>query len=183
VRDGKVRHIGCSNFTGAQLAAAVQTLGDHQLCGLASHQGRFSILDRGAEIDVMRVANDLGVGNLVYSPLAEGLLTGKYRPEDAFPAGSRFAVASPANNYRARLTPRVMLAISSLNRIGLEHSVPPWKLALSWVLASPVVSSALVGPSTSAQVRQWEEAAGFAPSADVMRSVERINRAGGRIVD
>jgi aryl-alcohol dehydrogenase-like predicted oxidoreductase len=103
VREGKVRHIGCSNFDGAQLLAVIECANRRQLCEIASHQSRFNLLDRRAETDVIPIAYEHGVANLTYSPLAEGLLTGKYRAGEAFPTDSRFAVASPANNYQARL--------------------------------------------------------------------------------
>ncbi len=183
VRDGKVRYIGCCNFTGRQLTAAIQALNNHHWCGIASHQAGFNILDRRAETDVMSVAQHLGVGNLVYSPLAEGLLTGKYRIDEEFPANSRFAVASPANNYRARLTPRVSETLTLLSHAAAEHSLSLWKLALAWVLACPAVSCALVGPSTSTQVRQLNEVADLVLDSGLLGLVESINPAGASIVE
>ena len=168
---------------GPQLAAAIQAVNDHNLCGIASHQARFNILNRRAETDVMSVAQHLGVGNLTYSPLAEGLLTGKYRVEEAFPANSRFAVASPVNNYRARLTPRVSETLTLLNRAAAEHSLSLWELASAWVLASPAVSCALVGPSTSTQVRQLNEVADLILGSGLMGLVEKINPVGASVVD
>lgn len=182
VRDGKVRYVGCSNFTGPQLAAAIQTVNNDNLCGIASHQARFNILNRRAETDVMSVAQHLGIANLVYSPLAEGLLTGKYRIEEAFPADSRFAAASPVNNYRARLTPPVSQILTLLSQAAAEHSLSLWQVALAWVLACPAVSCALVGPSTSIQVRQLNEIADLVLDSSLLRLVERLNPAGASLV-
>ena len=183
VRDGKVRYIGCSNFTGPQLLVAIQAVNDRNLCRIASHQARFNILNRSAETGVIRVAQHYGLGNLAYSPLAEGLLTGKYRIGEAFPTDSRFAAASPANNYRARLTPSISEALTLLSEVSSKHALSLWKLALAWVLACPAVSSTLVGPSTSMQVRQLIEVADLILGSDLMDLVEKINPAGASIVD
>jgi aryl-alcohol dehydrogenase-like predicted oxidoreductase len=153
VREGKVRHIGCSNFAGSQLLAAIECADRHQLGSIASHQGRFNLLDRRAETDVMPIALDHGVANLTYSPLAEGLLTGKYRTGEAFPAYSRFAVASTVNNYEARLTAAVDQAIQSLHAAALSYSMPLWRFALTWVLSNPAICCALLGPSNRDQIK------------------------------
>jgi 1-deoxyxylulose-5-phosphate synthase len=152
VREGKVRHIGCSNFAGSQLLAAIECADRHQLGSIASHQGRFNLLDRRAENDFMPMALEHGVANLTYSPLAEGLLTGKYRAGEAFPADSRFAVASPANNYHARLTFAADQAIESLRAVALYCSMPLWRFALTWVLSNPAICCTLLGPSNRAQI-------------------------------
>ena len=152
VREGKVRHIGCSNFAGAQLLAAIECANRHQLCPIASHQTRFNLLDRRAETDVIPIAYEHGIANFTYSPLAEGLLTGKYRAGEAFPADSRFARASPANNYEARLTAAVDRAIESLHAAAVACSMPLWRFALTWVLSNPAISCALLGPSNRAQI-------------------------------
>ncbi len=152
VREGKVRHIGCGNFDGAQLLAAIECANRRQLCTIASHQSRFNLLDRRAETDVIPIACEHGVANLTYSPLAEGLLTGKYRTGEPFPDGSRFAVASPANNYQARLTAAVDQAIQALYAAAASCSMPLWRFALTWVLSNPAVSCVLLGPSNRAQI-------------------------------
>ena len=152
VREGKVRHIGCSNFDGAQLLAAIECANRRQVCAIASHQGRFNLLDRRAETDVIPIAYEHGVANLTYSPLAEGLLTGKYRVGEGFPANSRFAAASPANNYEARLTAAVDQVIKSLYSAALACSMPLWQFALTWILSNPAICCVLLGPSSRDQI-------------------------------
>ena len=153
VREGKVRHIGCSNFNGSQLLEALSTGDRRGLCTIASHQSRFNLLDRRAEAGVMHVARRHGVANLCYGPLCEGLLTGKYDVQKPFPADSRFAVAASANRYAARLTTPVNQAIQALRAAADRGGLPLWQLALAWVVQHPLVSCALVGPSTHGQVR------------------------------
>lgn len=152
VREGKVRHIGCSNFAGVQLLAAIDCANRRRLCAISSHQSRFNLLDRRAETDVIPIAYEHGVANLAYSPLAEGLLTGKYRAGEAFPTNSRFAVAAPANNYQARLTAAADQVIKSLHAQAVACSMPLWRFALSWVLSNPAISCVLLGPSNRAQI-------------------------------
>jgi aryl-alcohol dehydrogenase-like predicted oxidoreductase len=182
VRDGKVRYIGCSNFTGWQLLEALWCVDRRNFCSIASHQARFNLLDRRAEADVLNVAHRHGVGNLTYSPLSEGLLTGKYRMGEAFPAGSRFAAASPANNYGARLTAEVAQAIASLNEAAISHSMCLWQLALAWVLANPMVSCALVGPSSQTQVRVLQDIVDIRLSSKLAEIANKINPPGACVL-
>jgi len=178
VKDGKVRQIGCSNFTGAQLAEAVGVTEVLNLCPLASVQSRFNLLDRRAEIDVMNIAVHHGIGNVAYSPLSEGFLTGKYQAGQSFPVGSRFAAASPANNYDSRLTSRVVQTIKRLEEAGAAHSLSLWQLALAWLLNVDAVSCVLVGASTSRQVADLRSVLGVHLGNEVMDLLNRISPAG-----
>jgi aryl-alcohol dehydrogenase-like predicted oxidoreductase len=181
VRDGRVRYIGCTNFTGWQLLEALWSVDRRNFCSIASHQARFNLLDRRAEADVMHVAHRHGVGNLTYSPLSEGLLTGKYHVGEAFPAGSRFADASPANNYGALLTAEIGQAIKSLNEAATSNSMSLWQLALAWVIANPMVSCALVGPSTHGQVRVLRDILDVGLSSELAELANAINPPGACI--
>jgi len=178
VKDGKVRQIGCSNFTGAQLAEAVGVTEVLNLCPLASVQSRFNLLDRRAEVDVMNIAVHHGIGNVAYSPLSEGFLTGKYQAGQSFPVGSRFAAASPANNYDSRLTSRVVHTIERLEEAGAAHSLSLWQLALAWLLNVDAVSCVLVGASTSRQVADLRSVLGVHLGNEVMDLLNRISPAG-----
>jgi aryl-alcohol dehydrogenase-like predicted oxidoreductase len=178
VRDGKVRQVGCSNFDGAQLAQAVSVTDRLRLHALASVQSRFNLLDRRAEADVMERARRYGMANLVYGPLSEGLLTGKYQSGQSFPVGSRFAAASPTNNYESRLTHGVMQTLKRLEEVAVAHSLSLWQLALAWVLNVGAVSCVLVGPSTSRQVADLESVVDVALSDETMALLGRISPAG-----
>jgi aryl-alcohol dehydrogenase-like predicted oxidoreductase len=182
VREGKVRYVGCSNFIGSQLAEAVQIADVRQFSPVASHQARFNLLDRRAETDVMNVAYRYGVGNLTCSPLGEGLLTGKYHVGQEFPADSRFAAAAPTNNYGARLTAAVTRAITLFEEAAAARSLPLWQLALAWVLSSPAVGCALVGPSTSAQVQKLRAVAELQLDRDLIELANEINPAGASLL-
>lgn len=178
VREGKVRYIGCSNFTGGQLIEALGCADRLKFCSITSHQARFNLLDRRAETDVMPIACGHGVANLIYSPLAEGLLTGKYCAAEAFPAGSRFAVASPSNNYGARLTTEVDGAIKSLNAAAVSRSMPLWQLALSWILSNSAVCCVLLGPSNRDQVKTLPDIADIQIDSELAALVNSLNPPG-----
>jgi aryl-alcohol dehydrogenase-like predicted oxidoreductase len=178
VREGKVRHIGCSNFAGVQLLAAIECADRHQLRSITSHQTPFNLLDRRAEADVMPIAFENGVANLTYSPLAEGLLTGKYRAGEAFPADSRFAMASPANNYEVRLTAEVNQAIQSLQAAAVSCSMPLWRFALTWVLSNPAICCALLGPSNRAQIQALTDVTDCRFDRELGELVDSVNPPG-----
>ncbi|MGO9801608.1 MAG: aldo/keto reductase [Candidatus Binatus sp.] len=182
IREGKVRYVGCSNFAGSQLLAAIECADHHQFCSIASHQARFNLLDRRAETDVMPIACGQGVANLAYSPLAEGLLTAKYRAGEAFPADSRFAVASPANNYEARLTAAVDQVIQSLHAAAVSRSMSLWQFALAWVLSNPTICCALLGPSNRDQVRALADMTAFQVNNELAELVNSINPPGGCVL-
>ena len=178
VREGKVRYIGCSNFTGGQLVEALGCAERRNFCSISSHQARFNLLDRRAETDVLPIAYRHGVANLIYSPLAEGLLTGKYRAAEVFPVGSRFAVASPSNNYGARLTTEVDGAIKSLNAAAVSRSMSLWQLALSWILSNPAVCCVLLGPSNRDQVKTLPDIADIQIGSELAALVNSLNPPG-----
>ncbi len=181
VRAGKVRHIGCSNFTGDQLLEALKCTDRQSFCSIASHQARLNLLDRRAETDVMSTAYRHGVANLTYSPLAEGLLTGKYGVGGAFPADSRFAAASPVNKYGAKLTAEVTRAIKSFTAAAASCSMSLWQFALSWVLSNPTVCCALLGPSNREQVNALAHMQALPVSSEIERLINSINPPGSAL--
>jgi aryl-alcohol dehydrogenase-like predicted oxidoreductase len=182
VRDGKVKHIGCSNFAGAQLLEAIECVDRHKFCLIASHQTRFNLLDRRAETDVMPIACGRGIANLTYSPLAEGLLTGKYQAGQAFPAASRFAAASVANKYGAKLTAEVDRTIKSLNALAVSRSLSLWQFALMWVLSNPTVCCALLGPSDRDQVKVLSAMSDSPIGSELLELVNSINPPGSCVL-
>lgn len=151
VRQGKIRYIGCSNFAAWQLCKALWVSDARYLRRFDSVQPRYNLVYRDAEHELFPLCLSEQVGVLAYSPLAGGILTGKYL--DSVPEGSRAWQNEPWQQQR--LTPgaqgsaaRVLEAVQRLSR-------PAGQVAIRWCLAHPAVSSALVGPRTEAQ---WAEA-------------------------
>lgn len=149
VRQGKVRYIGCSNWAAWQLTRALWVADRHRLARLDCVQPRYNIIVRDAERELLPACRDLGVGVIVYSPLAGGVLTGKYTG-GAAPPGSR-GFNNPAWQQR-RLTPSALAVGEAVVRYAQVVGRPAEQVALNWVLAQPGVSSAILGVSTPAQL-------------------------------
>jgi aryl-alcohol dehydrogenase-like predicted oxidoreductase len=147
---GKVREIGCSNLTVAQLREAKEAAGAGP--AFVSIQNQYSLLAREPEHDgVLETCNELGLGFLPYYPLANGLLTGKVRPGEAIPAGTRLAkMASDRSAHwlSGRLRSQVDLLVNYADKI----EIPLLSLAFSWLLSHPQVSSVIAGASSAEQV-------------------------------
>ena len=174
VRSGKVRYIGCSNFAGWQLAKA---LGISDRLGLeryASQQIYYSLQARDAEYELMPAGLDQGVGILVWSPLAGGLLSGKYRRDQQGPEGARHLtdwgvppVRDPDQTYDV---------IDALVEIGETRGVSAAQVALAWSLGRPGISSLVVGARTDEQLADNLAAADLELTADEVARLEEVSR-------
>jgi aryl-alcohol dehydrogenase-like predicted oxidoreductase len=150
VTAGKVREIGCSNLNVAQLREAQAAAGD----GLkfVSVQNQYSLLARDPERDgVLDACEELGLGFLPFYPLANGLLTGKVRPGQPIPEGSRLA-KMPADRSAHWLGDRLQAQVGALINYAQEIEIPLLTLAFSWLLSHPEVSSVIAGASNPDQV-------------------------------
>jgi aryl-alcohol dehydrogenase-like predicted oxidoreductase len=150
VRAGKVREIGCSNVTAAQLEEAARAAAAIGGPGFASVQNEYSVVAREAEADVLPACEGLGLSLMPSWPLASGLLTGKYRRGRPAPAGARLA-APDAEEDDLRDAP--FDAIERLEVFAADRGHTLLELALSWLAARPAVSSVIAGATTPEQVR------------------------------
>ncbi len=151
VAEGKVREIGCSNFSAAQLREARAAAGDGPT--FVSVQNQYSLLARDPERDgVLAVCEEMGVAFLPFYPLANGLLTGKVRPGQPVPAGTRLATMAPERSAHW-LSEDLQRRVGSLLAFAEEVNVPLLTLAFSWLLSHPAVASVIAGASTPDQVR------------------------------
>jgi aryl-alcohol dehydrogenase-like predicted oxidoreductase len=150
VAAGKVREIGCSNLSADQLREAREAAGDGPR--FASVQNQYSLLWRHPEDDgVLAACDELGLGFLPYYPLANGLLTGKVRPGEPLPEGTRLAMMPPERSAHW-LSDEFSSRVSSLLAYGEESRQPMLGLAFSWLLSHGQVSSVIAGASTPEQV-------------------------------
>jgi aryl-alcohol dehydrogenase-like predicted oxidoreductase len=151
VAAGKVREIGCSNLTVAQLKEAKAAAGDGP--SFVSIQNQFSLLYREPEDDgVLDACEEFGLGFLPFYPLANGLLTGKVRPGAALPEGSRLARMAPERSAHW-LSPELQGRVGALLNYADEIEIPLLTMAFSWLLSHPAVSSVIAGASNADQVR------------------------------
>jgi aryl-alcohol dehydrogenase-like predicted oxidoreductase len=172
VTEGKIREIGCSNFTAALLdeAAAVTPAG---ASGFASVQNHYNLLDREPESDgVMEVCDRTGLGFLPFYPLAKGLLSGKYRPGEPPPEGTR--LAAMGDRAAADLAVSRVEQAVTLERLAGDHGHTLLELAFGWLLSRPAVSSVIAGATTPDQVRSNVAAGVWMPDKDVLAAVDEI---------
>jgi aryl-alcohol dehydrogenase-like predicted oxidoreductase len=150
VAAGKVREIGCSNFTVAQLREARDAAGEGP--AFVSVQNQYSMLAREPERDgVLDVCDELGLGFLPFYPLANGLLTGKVRPGEPIPEGTRLAMM-PADRSAHWLGDELQRRVGALITYAGELEVPLLNLAFSWLLSHHQVSSVIAGATSAEQV-------------------------------
>ncbi len=151
VAEGKVREIGCSNFTADQLRAAKGAAGDGP--AFVSVQNQFSLLDRSPERDgVFDACSELGIGFLPFYPLANGLLTGKVRPGEPIPEGTRLSKMPPERSAHW-LSDEFQVRVRVLLEYAAAIDVPILSIAFSWLLSHPAVSSVIAGASSAEQIR------------------------------
>ena len=170
VRAGKARYIGFSEWTAPQIGAALALPGER----FVSSQPQYSLLYRAYEREVFPLCAREGIGQIVWSPLAQGILSGKYLPGEPAPAGSRAASGSMGTFIRRRLLPRTLEAVQALRPVAAELGLTLPQLALAWVLRRPEVSSAIVGATSPEQVRENAAASGVSLDPEVVARIERI---------
>jgi len=183
VRASKARAIGFSEWTAEQIDAAAAITGANGLTAFSSSQPQYSMLWRKPEGKVFPACARHGIGNLAFSPLAHGVLTGKYAPGEPPPPGSRAAsdemnvfMESAGRHYRSDY---LLEAVAQLKPIAADLRLSMAQMALAWVLRRPEVASAIIGASRPEQIADNVKAVGVKLSADVM---ERIDRAVGGVV-
>ena len=150
VRSGKVRYVGCSNYSGWHLMKTLAAADSHNWTRYVSQQINYSLQARESEYELVPIAVDQGVGILVWSPLAGGLLSGKYRRGQPHPAGSRRLTEwqEPPVRDEAQLYDIVEVLVE----IGQAHGVSAAQVALAWLLGRPGVVSAIVGARRDEQL-------------------------------
>ena len=156
VRAGKVGAVGASNFTGDQLAEALEVSALEGLTRYEWVQNGFSLLEQGDRETVFPLLHEHGLGYTPFSPLAGGWLTGKYRRGEDLPAGSRMTLRpEPYEGYRSD---RVLDALEALEREAAERGVSMATLALAWALSLPELTSVIVGPGRAEHLAPATEA-------------------------
>ncbi len=172
VQQGKVRYIGCSNFSGKQLDEAHQVAADHNLHGFVSAQNRYSLLFRGIEQELVPVAEQHDISILPFFPLESGLLTGKYRRDDKPAEGTRFAKWGGGGGF---VSDERYSIVESLEAYGQEIGRSVLDLAIGWLAAQPFVASVIAGVTSPEQIRQNVAAASWNPSPEQLNQISAIS--------
>ena len=180
VRAGKVRYIGCSNYTGSQIVEAQWAAARQNGTPFISLQPRYSLLARDIEADILPACQRHGLGTLVYSPLGGGMLSGKY-VQGAPPASdSRYGRGGRAQMAGLILTNRNFAIVDEVRAVAGELGATPSAVSLAWVLTRRGVTSAIIGPRTYEQ--QEECLAGFdlALPEEQLKRLSDASRPAGR---
>lgn len=174
VRQGKVLYIGVSEWTAGQIRtghALVRDLGVQ----LVSNQPQYNMLWRVVEPEVMPACEELGLSQIVWSPVAQGVLSGKYRPGEPLPAGSRATdEQGGADKVRRYLSPEVLEAVQGLRPIADELGLTMAQLAIAWVLQHDNVAAALIGASRPEQVAENVKASGVRLPGELMARIDEV---------
>jgi aryl-alcohol dehydrogenase-like predicted oxidoreductase len=169
VEAGKARHIGFSEWTADQIQAALDLPG---MAKFVSSQPQYHMLWRAPEADVFPLCARHGISQIVFSPLAQGVLTGKYRPGEAPPADSRAASEDMGGFIGRLMTDETLEAVQRLRPIAEDAGLTLPQLALAWVLRRDEVASAIVGASRPEQVHANAAASGVTLTPDVIEAAD-----------
>jgi aryl-alcohol dehydrogenase-like predicted oxidoreductase len=169
VRAGKARHIGFSEWPAEKIAESLALPGVERW---VSSQPQYSMLWRQPEAEVIPLCEREGISQIVWSPLAQGVLTGKYRPGEPPPPDSRAASDSMSAFIGGLVEPRVLEAVQRLPAVADAAGLSMVQMALAWVLRQPNVASAIVGASRPEQVHANASAAGVTLSADTLAAID-----------
>jgi aryl-alcohol dehydrogenase-like predicted oxidoreductase len=169
VQSGKARYLGFSEWTPEQIQAAIDIGGPDFF---VSSQPQYSILWQAPETEVFPLCQANGISQIVWSPLAQGLLTGKYRPGEDYPADSRFAKDSMNGAMGIVASDEAISAVQDLLPVAEDAGLTLVELALAWVLRRGELASAIIGASRPAQVHQDAKASGIKLSDDVLAAID-----------
>ncbi|MEU8758975.1 aldo/keto reductase family protein [Streptomyces sp. NPDC048659] len=170
VEQGKARYLGFSEWTNEQVRTAIELAGPELF---VSSQPQYSMLWQAPEAELFGLTEAHGIGNIVWSPLAQGVLTGKYLPGRPVPEGSRFASDTMAGARDLVYNEANLEAVQRLVPIAEEAGLTLPALALAWVLRRPEVSSAITGASRPEQVHANAAASGIDLTPDLLAAVDR----------
>lgn len=174
VRAGKVHYIGFSEWDAKQITDALRIQDARGYTRFVSSQPQYSALWRVIESEVVPLSKREGIGQIVWSPMAQGVLTGKYLPGKKPPVGSRATdKKSGADNISRWMRDDVLTAVQNLSQIASDVNLTMGQLSIAWVLQNSNVSSAIMGATKPAQVRENVKAAGVKLSSEVMNAIDK----------
>lgn len=174
VRQGKVLYVGVSEWTAAQIAEALHVADRYLLDRIVVNQPVYNMFNRYIEKEILPLSERNGISQVVFSPLAQGILTGKYKRGAQPPIGSR-AVDPKANmSIGNLLRDEILLKVEQLEHIASELGISLSQLALAWILRQPNIASALIGASKPDHVEENVKAVGIALSSETLQKIEDI---------
>jgi len=174
VRQGKALYIGVSEWRAEEIAAALKIAGQMGFDRIISNQPQYNMIWRVIEAEVVPMCEKEGIGQLVFSPIAQGVLTGKYLPGADVPTGSRAADESGAAMISRFMTDSLLARVQELRTVADEAGLSLAQLAIAWTLQNPNVAAAIVGATRPDQVRDNAGASGVRLDAGLLRRIDDI---------
>jgi aryl-alcohol dehydrogenase-like predicted oxidoreductase len=174
VRQGKVRYVGVSEWRADQIAAALEIADASGFDRIVSNTPQYNMLWRVIETEVLPLCEREGIGQLVWSPVAQGVLTGKYRPGDAPPPGSRATDGLGRGFISRLLSDDLLAAVQRLGPLAAEAGLSTAQLAVAWTLQNPLVSAAIIGGSRPEQVKDNAAAAGVRLDPALLAEIDTV---------
>ena len=179
VRAGKVRYIGCSNFTGSQMVECQWAAEKNNGVPLISLQPRYSLIARDIETDILPTAERHGLGTLVYSPLGGGILSGKYQRGQAPAADTRYGRRGRPGMAAMVLTDRNFEIVEALEEVAAELGATPSAVAVAWCLTRRGVTCVIAGPRTLEQLQDYLPAFDLKLPDEAVKQLSDASRPGG----
>lgn len=175
IRQGKVNYIGVSEWKANEIEAALKIQDANHYDRFVANQPQYSMLWRVIESEVIPASAKAGIGQIVWSPIAQGVLSGKYRPGKKAPAGSRATDKKSGAEMVSRwMRDDVLSAVQSLRPIAQDAGLSLAQLAVAWVLQNKNVSAAIIGATKPSQIKENVKAAGVKLSAKTMREIDKV---------
>ena len=174
VESGKTRYIGFSEWPADKIRAAIDLVGERGLTKFVSSQPQYSLLWREPEDEVIPLCAANGISQIVWSPLGQGVLSGKYDPDRPPPSDSRAASEEMGGFIGRLMQPQVLRAVRRLKPTADEAGLTMVQFALAWVLREPNVASAIIGASRPEQVRENAAASGVIVDTQLFQRAEAI---------
>jgi len=174
VESGKVRHIGFSEWKAGQIEASLDLSNEHGWPKFVSSQPQYSLVWREPEDEVIPLCTANGISQIVWSPLGQGVLTGKYDPDSPPPPGTRATSAEMGGFISWLMKPELLRAVQRLKPIAEEAGLSLPQFALAWVLREPNVASAIIGASRPEQVVENARASGEVVDSQLFGQAEAI---------
>jgi voltage-dependent potassium channel beta subunit len=174
VRQGKVLYIGVSEWRAEEIAAALKIADQMGLDRIVSNQPQYNMIWRVIETEVIELSQKEGIGQIVWSPIAQGVLTGKYQPGAAPPAGSRATDEQGSGFISRLLTDELLSRVQQLNPVAQQAGLSLAQLAVAWTLQNPAISAAIIGATRPEQVRENVKASGVQLDPAVLTKIDDI---------
>src|SRR6266516_3543224 len=174
VTQGKVLYTGVSEWSAIQIGDAVYTARELNLDRIASNQPLYNMLQRYIEPDILPLCEREGIGQMVFSPLSQGILTGKYKPGQQPEQGTRAADPQSNTFMHNLMQEKTLTAVQQLQTLAQQGGYSLAQLALAWVLRKPIISAAIIGATRPQQVEENAKASEITLTDDVLERIDKI---------